>query len=79
MFFQFFFPLKRATSLANPKFERFSLSTLIPSEMADFLKTSSVTAGNSLGESGSPCMTPLFIGNSLDTNLSTWILAVVRL
>ena len=44
--------------------------------MSAFLKTSSITAVNSLGESGSLCLTPLVIGNLSDTNLSTWILAV---
>ena len=68
--------LKRATSSANLKLVRFSPSTLTPSEMSAFLKTSSITAVNSLGESGSPCLTPLCIGNSSDTALSKWILAV---
>ena len=34
---------------------------------------------NYLGESGSPCLTPLCIGNSVDTNLSRWTLAVAWL
>ena len=75
----FFFSLKRAISAANLKFVRFSPSILIPSERSAFLKTSSVTAVNSLGESGSPCLTPLCIGNLSDTNLSKWILAVAWL
>ena len=71
--------LKRATSLANLMFVRFSPSTVIPSEMPTFLKTPSITAVNSLGESRSPCLAPLCIGNSSDTNLSIWILAVAWL
>ena len=71
--------LKRATSSANLKLVRFSSSTLTPSEMSAFLKTSSITAVNNLGESGSPCVTPLCIVNSSDTNLSKWILAVAWL
>ena len=47
--------------------------------MSVFLKTSSITAVNNLGESGSPCLTPLCIGNSTDTNLFKWILAVAWL
>ena len=78
-FFFFFFFLKRAISSANLKFLRFSSPTLIPSEMSAFLKTSSITAVNSIGESGSPCLTPLFIGNSSDTYLSKSILAVAWL
>ena len=38
-----------------------------------------MTAVNNLGESGSPCLTPLCIGNSVDTSLSRWILAVAWL
>ena len=71
--------LKRATSSANLKLVRFSPSTLTPSQMPAFLKTPSITAVNDLGESGSPCLTPLCIGNSSDTNLSKWILAVAWL
>ena len=71
--------LKRATSSANLKLGRFSPSTFTPSEMSAFLKTSSITAVNNLGESGSPCLTPLCIGNSSDTDLSKWILAVAWL
>ena len=71
--------LKRATSSANLKLVRFSPSTLTPSEMSAFLKTSSITAVNNLGENGSPCLTPLCIGNSSDTDLSKWILAVAWL
>ena len=56
--------LKRATSLAKRKFVRFSPSTLILSEMSAVLKTSSITAIYSLDKSGSPCLTPLFIGKS---------------
>ena len=67
---------KRATSSANLKLLRFSLSTLTPSEISAFLNTSSITAVNNLGESGSPCLTPLCIWNSVDTNLSRWNLAV---
>ena len=67
---------KRATTSTNLKLVRFSPSTLIPSEMSAFLKISSITAVNSLGESESPRLTPLCIGNSSDTNLSKWILAV---
>ena len=67
---------KRATSSANLKLLRFSPSTLTPLEISAFLNTSSITAVNSLGESGSPCLTPLCIGNSVDTNLSRWTLAV---
>ena len=59
--------LKRATSSANLKLVRFSPSTLTPSEMSAFLNTSSMTAVNNLDESGSPCLTPLCIGNSMDT------------
>ena len=66
----FVFLLRRATSSANLKFVRFSTSTLIPSETSAFLKTSSITAVNSLGESESTCLTPLFIGNSPYINLS---------
>ena len=62
--------LKRVTLSANLKFVWFSPSTLIPSQMSSFLETSSITAVNSLDESGSPCLTPLFIGNSLQTTLS---------
>ena len=36
-------------------------------------------AANNLGESGSPCLTPLCIGNSVDTSLSKWTLAVAWL
>ena len=71
--------LKRATSPANLKLVRFSPSTLTPSEMSAFLNTSSMTAVNNLGESGSPCLTPLCIGNSVDTSLSRWTLAVAWL
>ena len=71
--------LKRATSSANLKLVRFSPSTLTPSEMPAFLNTSSMTAVNNLGESGSPCLTPLCIGNSVDTSLSRWTLAVTWL
>ena len=68
--------LKRATSSANLKLVRFSPSTLTPSELSALLSTSSMTAVNNLGESGSPCLTPLCIGNSVDTSLSRWTLAV---
>ena len=68
--FDFLFRSKRA---------RFSPSTSMPSEMSAFLKTSSITAVNSFGESGSPCLTPLFIGKSLDTNSSIWVLAIAWL
>ena len=71
--------LKRATSSANLKLVRFSPSTLTPSEMSAFLNTSSMTAVNNLGESGSPCLTSLCIGNSVDTSLSRWTLAVAWL
>ena len=71
--------LKRATSSVNLKLVRFSLSTLTPSEMSAFLNTSSMTAVNNLGESGSPCLTPLCIRNSVDTNLSRWTLAIAWL
>ena len=64
----FVFSFKRATSSADPKFIRFSPLTLIPLEISAFLKTFSITAVNGLGESGSPCLTPLFVGNSSDTN-----------
>ena len=63
------FLLKRAISSAKLKFVRFPPSALIPLEMTTFLKTFSITAVNSIGESGSPCLTPLFIGNSSGTNL----------
>ena len=59
--------LRRATSSANLKLVRFSPSTLTPSDLSAFLNTSSMTAVNNLGESGSPCLTPLCIGNSVDT------------
>ena len=68
--------LKRATSSANLTLVRFSPSTLTPSEMSAFLNTSSMTAMNNLGESEYPCLTPLCIGNSVDTSLSRWTLAV---
>ena len=71
--------LKRATSSANLKLVRFSPSTLTPSEMSAFLNTSSMTAVNHLGESGSPCLTPRCTGNSVDTSLSRWTLAVAWL
>ena len=71
--------LKRATSSASLKFVRVSPSTLTPSEMSAFLKTSSITAVNNVGESGSPCLTPLCIGNSSDTDLSKGILAIAWL
>ena len=71
--------LKRATSSANFKLVRFSPSTLTPSEMSAFLNTSFMTAVNNLGESGSPCLTPQCIGNSVDTSLSRWTLAVAWL
>ena len=73
--FGFFFSLKRISSV-NPKFVRFSPFTLIRLEMSAFLKTSSITAANSLDKSGIPCLTPHFIENSLNTNLSKWILNV---
>ena len=59
----FVFTLKRETSSAELKFVRLSPSASIPSEMSALLKISSITAVNSLGESGSHCPTPLFIGN----------------
>ena len=68
--------LKRATLSAHPKFVRFSPSTVIPPEISAFLKTSSITSVKSLCEHGSPCLTPLYIRNSSDTNLSNLILAV---
>ena len=68
--------LKRATSSANLKLVRFSPSTLTPSDMSAFLDTSSMTAVNNLGESGSPCLTSLCIGNSVDTSLFRWTFAV---
>ena len=71
--------LKRATSSANLKLVRFSPLTLAPSEMSTFLNTSSMTAVNNLGESGSPCLTPLCTGNSVDNSLSRWTLAVAWL
>ena len=71
--------LKRVTSSANLKLVRFSPSTLTPSEMSAFLNTSSMTAVNNLGESGSPCLIPLCTGNSVDTSLSRWTLAVAWL
>ena len=42
--------------------------TLIPSEISAFLKISSLIVVRSLGEIGSPYLTPLFIGNIMDTN-----------
>ena len=75
----FIVSLKTATSSANLKLVRFHPSTLTPSEMSAFLNTSSVTAVNNLGESGSRCLTPLCIGNSVDTILSRWTLAVAWL
>ena len=57
--FGVFLLLKRATLSANLKFVRFSSSALIRSKMSDSLKTFSITVVNSLGESGSPCLTPL--------------------
>ena len=45
--------------------------------LKDFLHNT--TAVNSLGKNGSPCLTPLFTGNSSDTNLSKWIPAVAWL
>ena len=71
--------LKRATSSANVKLVRLSPSILTPSEISAFLKTSSITVVNNLDESGAPCLAPLCIGNSSDTNLSKWILAVAWL
>ena len=71
--------LKRAASSANLKLVWFSPSTLTPSEMSAFLNTSSMTAVNNLGESGSPCLTPMCIGNSVDTSLSRWTIAVASL
>ena len=59
--------INRATSSENLKFVRFLPSTLIPLDMSTSLKISSLTAVNSLGESRSPCLTPLFTGNSSDT------------
>ena len=38
-----------------------------------------MTTVNNLGESGSPCLTPLLTENSLDTNLFKCILAVAWL
>ena len=74
------FLCERAKSSANLKFVSFFFPlTLIPSEMSAFLKASSLTAVNSLGDNGSLCLTPLFIGNSSDINLSKWILAVAWL
>ena len=73
------FLLKGATSLTDLKFVRSSPSTSIPSETSAFLKTSSKTEVNSSGESGSPCLTPMSIGISSDTNLSKWILATAWL
>ena len=71
--------LKRATSSANLMLVRFSPSILTPSEMSAFLNTSSMTAVKNLGESGSPCLTPLCTGNSVDTSLSRCTLAVAWL
>ena len=80
MFFHLFCCfVEKATSSANLKLVGFSPSTLTPSEMSAFLNTSSMTAVNNLGESGSPCLTPLCIGNSVDTSLSRWTLAVAWL
>ena len=64
----FFFSWKRATSSAIFKFVTISTSAMAPSEMCT-LKTSSIIA---VGESGSPWLTPLFIVNSSDINLSKW-------
>ena len=47
--------------------------------MSAFLRTSFITAVNNLGEIGSPCLTPLYIGNSSDISLSRWTLAVAWL
>ena len=44
--------------------------------MSAFLKTSFITAENSLDDSGSPCLTPMYIGNLSDTNSSKWIFAL---
>ena len=74
-----FFSLKRATPSANLKRVRFSPSTFIHSGMSAFLKTSSIREVNSFGESRSPSLTPLFIGDSSDTNASTWIPAIAWL
>ena len=59
-FICFVFSFKRVTSSANLKFACFSLSTMIPLELCAFLKTSSITAVYSLGESGSSCLTPVY-------------------
>ena len=75
----FLVSLKRATSSTNLKLVRFSPLTLTPSEMSAFLHTSSITAVNNLGESRSPCLTPLCTGNSVETSLSRWTLAVAWL
>ena len=69
--------LNRPTSSTNLTLVRFSPLTY--SEMSAFLQTSSITAVNNLGESGSPCLTPLCIGKSSDTNLPKWILALAWL
>ena len=53
-----------------------SSAHVTPSEISAFLNTSSITAVNNLGESGSPCLTPLCIWNTVDTNLSRWTIAV---
>ena len=50
-----------------------------PRKLTCSRKTSSITAVNSFGESGSPCLTLLFIGDSSDISLSKWIIAVARL
>ena len=68
----FVISFQSATSSTNLKLLRFSPSTLTPSDISAFLNTSSITAVNNLGESGSPCLTPLCIWNSVDTNLSRW-------
>ena len=52
------------------KFVRFSLSALIPSETSALLKIFTIAAVNSLGESGSPCLTPPLKGNLSVTKLS---------
>ena len=75
----FQFVKKRATSLTNLKFVRSSPSTLTPLEMYAFLKMPSIMKVTRLGENGSPCLAPHINGNSSDTNLSKWFLAVALL
>ena len=75
----FCFYVEETSIISKLKFASFSPSILILSEMYAFLKTFSITEVNNLGGRGPPCLTPLFIGNLSDTNLSKWILAVAWL